>query len=187
MNVYPHAAAVATAEPEVVVEYRAGRPDDAPVIEALINTYREEGHLLPRQQDEIRSRATRFVVAEVAGEIKACAELVPLSPRMAEVRSLVVAADMRRHGLATHLTDELRRRALSDGFRSLLALAHDPRFFMRHNFSIVPHEWLSEKIARDCSSCALFQQCGQHAMLLPLLPTRREGASPVRLRAAAVA
>jgi len=187
MNVYPHAAAVAVAEPEVAVAYRTATPDDAPVIEALIKAYREEGHLLPRQQDEIRARATRFVVAEVEGEIKACAELVPLSTRMAEVRSLVVAADMRRHGLATHLVDELRGRAIADGFRSLLALAHDPKFFMRQNFSLVPHEWLSEKIARDCSSCALFRQCGQHAMLLPLLTTRRESASPARLRAAAVA
>lgn len=187
MNVYPHAAAVAVAEPDVAVAYRTATPDDAPVIEALINAYREEGHLLPRQQDEIRARAARFVVAEADGEIKACAELVPLSTRMAEVRSLVVAADMRRHGLATHLVDELRRRAIADGFRSLLALAHDPKFFMRHNFSIVPHEWLSEKIARDCSHCVLFRQCEQHAMLLPLLTTRHEGASPVRLRAAAVA
>jgi len=183
MTIHPHPAV-----PGVAVVLRTATPDDAAALNALINTHREEGHLLPRQEDEIRTRASRFVVAEADGVVKACAELVPLSQRMAEVRSLVVSGDLRHHGVATRLVDELEARATAEGFQSLLALAHDPRFFIRHNFSIVPHEWLSEKIARDCSSCALFRQCGQHAMLLPLTAGRHEGAAPVRLRhAAAVA
>jgi amino-acid N-acetyltransferase len=183
MTIHPHPAVAG-----VPVVLRTATPDDAAALNALINTHREEGHLLPRQEDEIRARASRFVVAEADGVVKACAELVPLSPRMAEVRSLVVSGDLRHHGVATRLVDELEARATAEGFQSLLALAHDPRLFIRHNFSIVPHEWLSEKIARDCSSCALFRQCGQHAMLLPLTAGRDEGAAPVRLRhAAAVA
>lgn len=168
---------------------RTAAPDDGPAIDALIRAYQAEGHLLPRQIDEIRARASRFVVAEVDGVIKACAELVPLSKDLAEVRSLVVSGDTRGHGLAARLVSELRRRARAGGFRSLLALAHDPRFFIRHDFSIVPHEWLTEKIARDCASCALFRRCGQHAMLLPLIArTRDDGARRVtRHPAAAVA
>jgi amino-acid N-acetyltransferase len=124
-------------------------------------------------------------VAESAGVIKACAELVPLSARMAEVRSLVVARDVRRHGVATRLIEELEVRGRAAGFHSLLALAHDPRFFVHHNFSIVPHVWLTEKIARDCRSCALFRQCGQHAMLLPLTAGTRNSAARSRPRVAA--
>jgi amino-acid N-acetyltransferase len=179
MTVHPHPAVA-----DVAFVLREAGPDDAPLLNALINAHREEGHLLPRREDEIRARASRFVVADVDGVIKACAELVPLSPRMAEVRSLVVSGDLRRHGVATQLVDALRERARAEGFQSLLALAHDPRFFIRHDFSIVPHEWLSEKIARDCSSCALFRQCGQQAMLLPLSAGRQTGAAPVRLRPA---
>jgi len=113
-------------------------------------------------------------VAEVDGRILACAELVPLSKRIAEVRSLVVAPDLRRHGVATRLIAELQERAQARGFESIVALAHDPRFFIHHDFSIVPHEWLPEKIARDCHDCPLFRHCGQYAMLLPLGSRRPE-------------
>jgi amino-acid N-acetyltransferase len=182
MTIHPHPVV------DVPFVLRAATPDDAPALNALINAHREEGHLLPREEAEIRARASRFVVADVDGAVKACAELVPLSNRLAEVRSLVVSGDLRRHGVATRLVDALQDRAKAEGFQSLLALAHDPRFFIRHNFSIVPHEWLSEKIARDCRTCALFRRCGQHAMLLPLSADRQTGAAPVRLRhAAAVA
>lgn len=183
MTIHPHPAVA-----DVPFVLRAATPDDAPTLNALINAHREEGHLLTREEDEIRARASRFVVADVDGVVKACAELVPLSNRLAEVRSLVVSGDLRRHGVATRLVDALQERARAEGFQSLLALAHDPRFFIRHNFSIVPHEWLSEKIAHDCRACALFRRCGQHAMLLPLSAARQTGAAPMRLRhAAAVA
>lgn len=175
MMIHPHPAVV------LPCEFRTGRPDDAAAIDRLITVHAAEGHLLPRQLDELRARAPQFVVADVDGDVRACAELVPLSARIAEVRSLVVAPDMRRHGVATRLVDELRERARARGFASIVALAHDPRFFIRHGFSIVPHEWLPEKIARDCLNCPLFRQCGQHAMLLPL-QVRQQGTEPPRLR-----
>jgi amino-acid N-acetyltransferase len=159
---------------------RPAAPDDAAVLATLIETHREEGHLLPRGETEIRAHAAEFVVAEVDGVVRACAALVPLSKRMAEVRSLVVAPELRHHGVAGRLVDELRTRAEELGFSSLLAIAHDPRLFMRHGFSIVPLEWLPEKIARDCHDCPLFRQCGQYAMLRPL-DVRRPGPSPLRL------
>lgn len=172
-NVLPHTAAAPADETGPGLEpltftLRPATPANATSIDSLIHAYQAEGHLLPRQVDEIRARAARFIVAEVDGQVKACAELVPLSKRVAEVRSLVVATDARRHGLATRLVDALAGNARSEGFSSLLALAHDPRFFIRHDFSIVPHEWLSEKIARDCHACPLFRNCGQQAMLLSL-------------------
>lgn len=186
--IHPHQAAYAPTPDPFSFTLRTATPSDAEAIDALIDAHREEGHLLPRQVDEIRARASRFVVAEVDGQIKACAELVPLSKGLAEVRSLVVAADARHHGVAARLVGELRSRARAEGFQSLLALAHDPRFFMRYNFSIVPHEWLSEKIARDCRGCALFRRCGQHAMLAPLaVRDRGEATKLTQHRATAVA
>jgi hypothetical protein len=40
-------------------------------------------------------------------------------------------------------------------------------------FSIVPHTWVPEKIARDCTTCSQFRRCGQHALVLPLVDTRQ--------------
>jgi amino-acid N-acetyltransferase len=165
-------------------DIRTGTPDDAAALDALIASHREEGHLLPRGIDEIRRRASHFVVCEVDGTIKACAELAPLSSSVAEIRSLVVAEDFRRVGVAARLVSEVRDRARSQGLRTLCAFTHDARFFMRQNFSIVPHVWLPEKIAKDCTSCPLFRSCAQYAMVLPLAEITRYGANHVERRVA---
>lgn len=147
---------------------RQATEDDATAVHALIQAHLCEGHLLPRTLDELRRHAGRFVVCDVAGEIAACAELAPLSSAVAEVRSLVVSREFRRVGLAAHLVNELRTRAKRAGFQTLAAFTHDPRFFVRQNFSIVPHLWMTEKITTDCLSCPLFRRCTQYAMVLSL-------------------
>jgi amino-acid N-acetyltransferase len=147
---------------------RQATEQDADALHALISAHRAEGHLLPRELAEIRRHASRFVVCDVEGEITACGELAPLSDAVAEVRSLVVSKNFRRVGLAARMVSELRRRAISDGFQSICAFTHDARFFVRQNFSIVPHSWVPEKIAVDCKACPLFNRCGQYAMVLSL-------------------
>ena len=147
---------------------RSGTSADAEALYELIRSHQQEGHLLPRELDELRQHAHRFVVCELEGEIKACAELAPLSKRVAEVRSLVVSQDFRRVGLAARLVGELRKRAKAAEFEMLCAFTHDARFFVRQNFSIVPHLWLPEKIQTDCVTCPLFRTCQQYAMVMAL-------------------
>lgn len=150
---------------------RQAGENDAEALWTLIQTHQREGHLLPRELSELRRHASRFLVAEISGkpELVACAELAPLSDRVAEVRSMVVNSKVRRVGLASRMVAEIRQKAASMGFETLCAFTHDARFFVRQNFSIVPHTWLPAKIATDCVSCPLFKTCGQHAMMLPLL------------------
>jgi N-acetylglutamate synthase-like GNAT family acetyltransferase len=160
---------------------------DAEAIHALISEHASEGHLLPRELGELARHAGRFVICDVDGEVKACAELAPLSSRVAEVRSLVVAKDFRRVGLAARLVGELRDRGRAAGFETLCAFTHDARFFVRQNFSIVPHLWVPEKITTDCLGCPLFRRCGQYAMMLSLREIPRYAAAPAAVRRVAVA
>lgn len=169
------------------VTLRAATEHDADAIHALVAAHLEEGKLLPRQLDELRRHATRFVVAEADGAIQACAELAPLSSNVAEVRLLVVAAPYRQHGLAGTLVNSLRAHAVSQGFETLTAFTHDARFFVRQNFSIVPRLWVPEKIATDCHTCPLFLRCEQYAMVLPLTASKRAGMADVPGRSVAVA
>jgi amino-acid N-acetyltransferase len=149
---------------------RAGLPADAPQIHALIEAHLEAGHLLPRRRDELMARAPHFLVAVPAesDRVVGCAELAPLSPRLAEVRSLVVAEGQRGMGLGGRVIAELTRRARRDSFETLCAFTHQPAHFVRLGFSIVPHVWLPEKIAADCHRCPLFRRCGQVAVTLAL-------------------
>ena len=150
------------------VTLRTAEASDAKKLHALIQANREEGHLLPRTLDELTTHVDRFVVAVKARRIIGCAELAPLSPRVAEVRSLAVAGQARGSRVGVMIVDELRRRARRDGFEKLCAFTHAPGYFIHMGFSIVPHLWLTEKIFTDCVKCPHFQQCGQYAMVVPV-------------------
>jgi amino-acid N-acetyltransferase len=163
---------------------RAATAADAPALHALIAAHLEEGRLLPRTLDELAVHAPRFVVAIQSAHIVGCAELAPLSKSVAEVRSLVVSQEARQSGLGHQMVDELGRAARREGFARLCAFAHDPRFFVRRGFSIVPHTWVPEKIAHDCHSCPLFRNCGQYALELNL--ARAQALSGARLDATSV-
>lgn len=147
---------------------RLAHRDEAAALYSLIESHRVEGHLLPRTLDELERHADRFVVIEEQGAIVACAELMKLSAHVAEVRSLVVDRERRGGGVGSDLMSALVDAARDAGYLSLCAFTHSPAFFVRQGFSIVPHVWVPEKIQADCSSCALFRNCAQYAMLLPL-------------------
>jgi amino-acid N-acetyltransferase len=147
---------------------KRAEPAHAPVLHALIAANLEEGHLLPRTLDELTVHAERFTIVMRGKKVVGCAELAPLSPHVAEVRSLAVDARERQNGIGTMLVEDLRRRAHEDGYDKLSAFTHAPGYFSQMGFSIVPHLWLPEKIFTDCVKCPLFQHCGQFAMVLPL-------------------
>jgi amino-acid N-acetyltransferase len=149
---------------------------DVDAIHRLITDNLEVGHLLPRSADDIGRCIARFVVATVAtvttaaerGAVVGCAELAPLSTGVAEVRSLVVSEAFRGRQIGPNLVSRLAADGTAKGFATLCAFAHEPSHFVRMGFTIVPHMWVPEKIAHDCTSCALFRRCGQHAVMLPL-------------------
>jgi amino-acid N-acetyltransferase len=150
------------------VTFRQAHTADAAAIHQLISDNLQIGHLLPRTSDDIIEHAARFIVAEADGRVIACAELAPLSKTVAEVRSLVVAQDARGNHIGPRLVTELAASAVPRGFATLCAFTHQPSHFVRMGFTIVPHMWVPEKIAHDCTSCPLFRSCGQYAVTLPL-------------------
>jgi amino-acid N-acetyltransferase len=151
---------------------RAACESDVDAIHRLVSEHLAEGRLLPRSRDEIASRIARFLVAVDGGRVVGCADLAPLSRRVAEVRSLVVDNDARSCGIGRQLVKELERRALVSGFETLTAFTHTPGYFVHLGFSIVPHTWVPEKIEADCRTCSQFRHCGQYAVMLPLIRTQ---------------
>jgi amino-acid N-acetyltransferase len=150
------------------IELRTGTAADATAIHSLITSNLHAGHLLPRTFEDVESHAQRFVVADRDGEVIGCGELAPLSPEVAEVRSLVVDEASRGQRTGVALVTALADRARELGYVTLCAFTHQPSHFIRLGFSIVPHQWVPEKIAHDCVGCSQFRQCGQYAVSLPL-------------------
>ena len=148
---------------------RTASDADVDAIHRLVSNHVTEGRLLPRSREEIAARIGRFIVAVDNGHVVGCADLAPLSRRVAEVRSLVVAGGARSCGIGRRLVREVEKRALVSGFESLTAFTHTPGYFVQLGFSIVPHTWVPEKIEADCRTCAQFRHCGQYAVMLPLI------------------
>jgi amino-acid N-acetyltransferase len=151
-----------------MVMFRQATAADAAAVHRLISDNLEAGHLLPRTLDDVLEHAARFVVADREGRVIACAELAPLSATVAEVRSLVVDQHARGNHIGPRLVTELASAAVARGFATLCAFTHQPSHFVKMGFTIVPHMWVPEKIAHDCTSCPLFRRCGQYAVTLPL-------------------
>ena len=151
-----------------MVMFRQATAADAAAVHRLISDNLEAGHLLPRTMDDVVEHAPRFVVADREGRVIACAELAPLSKTVAEVRSLVVDQQARGNHIGPRLVTELASAAVARGFATLCAFTHQPSHFVKMGFTIVPHMWVPEKIAHDCTSCPLFRRCGQYAVTLPL-------------------
>ena len=161
---------------------RAATKSDAPAIHELVTENLEAGHLLPRSLEDITEHASRFVIAERDGDVVGCAELARLSPSVAEIRSFVVAESLRGQKIGTRLVAQLASRATAAGYASLCAFTHNPSHLVRLGFTIVPHIWVPEKIAHDCTGCAMFRRCGQYAVRLML----RQGVGVVPERTAAM-
>ena len=104
--------------------------------------HREAGRLLPRTEDEIARHAERFLVILDGEDVMGCAELAPLSAKVAEVRSLVLDESLRGLGLGRLLVEQLTREARMAGFKVICAFTHEPGIFARLGFSLVPHAWL---------------------------------------------
>lgn len=159
---------------------RRGTPGQAEAMHALITASLDEGHLLPRTLDDLRRHAERFLVIMAGDTLVGCAELAPLSGTVAEVRSLVIAADHRGKRLGPALIESLGTTARREQFGTLCAFTHEPTHFVRLGFTIVPHTWLPEKIATDCVGCPKFRTCGQYAVALPLRGTQIGSMTAVR-------
>src|SRR5262245_57308989 len=128
------------------ITLRTAEVREAKKLFELIQANLEEGHLLPRTLGEPKIHANRFDAAGKGRSIGGCAELAPLSPTVAEVRSLAVDARARGLRVGVAIVEELRRRARREGFERLCAFTHAPGYFTNMGFSIVPHTWLLEKI-----------------------------------------
>ena len=155
------------AEAETVV-IRPAAADDAARAYELITDNLETGHLLARPLGEVELHVPNFLVAAAGGDVVGCGELVSLSPRVAEIRSLVVADGHRGSGIGRQLLDALITRAVAQRVPRVCAFTHEARPFVRAGFSIVPHPWVPEKIAADCTTCDLFRRCRQYALVLDL-------------------
>ena len=111
---------------------RLANPEDVPVILALIHDNND--HLLERKGEEVLGLLPTFWVAEMDGEVVGCCCLEIYSRKIAEVRSLVVREDRRRHGIGRGLVLTAVAEARARGIAEILTVTGELQFFEELNF-----------------------------------------------------
>src|SRR5262245_35789134 len=128
---------------------RLARQGDVPAICRLIQTYADQGLLLPRTKEEVRANLGRFLVladsrpaletpTDQAPQEKllGCVALEPYGPDLAEIRSLAVAPEAQHLGLGGRLVDAALATARRRKIARIFAVTHAAPFFQRHGFVV---------------------------------------------------
>jgi N-acetylglutamate synthase-like GNAT family acetyltransferase len=151
---------------------RRARPADASAIFELVTQYAMQGLLLPRAEEEFRRNISHFLVQQEKKGVVSCVALESYGSDLAEIRSLAVQPEMRGRGagakLLVYALEEARRR----GIARVFAVTHAPDFFVRQGFAFTSRHALTEKIERDCRTCAKRRSCQLTAVVATVIPER---------------
>ncbi len=100
-------------------------------IQGLIQIGVDSGHLLQRSKQEIEEiiRQRHLYIADSGVGIVGCAALEVYSPRLAEIRSVVVLPSFRRTKLGTLLVERCVEEAKRVGVQEVLSVTDQLNFF----------------------------------------------------------
>lgn len=123
------------------------------------------GQLLPRPLSDLYSHTRDFYILTNSDyAIAGCCALSIVWDNQAEVRSLFVHEDLRRHGLGRRLVEACFNDALDFGLHRVFTLTYRPDFFSTLGFAEVGKDTLPQKIWADCIHCPKFPDCDEIAM-----------------------
>ena len=129
----------------------------------------DKGKILLRTADEMATTIRSYTVVEVDGKMAGFTATHIHSPRLAEVRSLVVGKDFRGLKLGKQLVESCIKEAKEYGIEQLLSLTYEQGFFESCGFRVISKEEIPEhKIWADCISCKQFPICDEIAMVIDL-------------------
>src|ERR1700722_5572454 len=162
---------------------RLARQSDVPGICRLIQIYADQGVLLPRTEEEVRSHLGHFLVvtansparaaaATLPEKLLGCVALEPYGADLAEIRSLAVEPGAHSLGLGGRLVEAALTTARRRKIARVFAVTHAAPFFEKHGFVATSRHDLPEKIARDCNGCPKAGNCTLVALVAAVCPER---------------
>ncbi len=144
-------------------------------IKALLDQAAADGHILPRELAELYTNVRDFYVyIDPRGDVGGCAALHIDMVDLAEVRSLVVRADLRGRRVGERLVRAVVDEARALDIARVYALTRVPVFFERMNFHVVQKQELPYKVFKDCMRCPLFSECDEEAFVMDLGPRKED-------------
>jgi amino-acid N-acetyltransferase len=150
---------------------RKAQLHDAQAIYQLIDSFTHDNTLLHRSYADICQNIHTFSIVETgSGQFIGCAALHVYGQHLAEIRSIVVRPDTKRHGAGSLLVHALLDQAEASGIKCVCLFTRVPAFFERLHFRIADRHALRDKVVKDCMHCARRNACDEIAMAIGELP-----------------
>ena len=154
-----------------MIRFRKGRLHDIPAMQLLVARQVEEGVILSRSDDEVATNIRSYTLAEDDGEIIGYGALHIHSPRLAEIRSLIVAEEYRGRSVGRGIVKAALEEAKELGVQEVLVLTYLPEFFEKLGFVEIAKESIPEhKIWADCIKCIHFPNCHEVSLIYAVPP-----------------
>jgi len=142
---------------------------DIVVMQDLVKAEVDSGTILLRTQDEMATNIRSYTCVNVDGVLAGFTALHIHSPKLAEVRSLIVDERFRGLKLGFKLVESCKKEAKELNLEQILSLTYKQGFFEALDFKEISKSALPEhKIWADCSRCKHFPVCDEIALLYTL-------------------
>ncbi len=139
---------------------------DIPKMQELVKSEVENGVILFRDEDDMANTIRSYTLAKMDGELAGFAALHIYSPKLAEIRSLVIKDSYRGKGLGKALLGALESEGKKLGVSQILTLTYQKEFFEKSGFIEIPKENIPEhKIWADCIKCKHFPICNEISLI----------------------
>jgi amino-acid N-acetyltransferase len=147
---------------------RPGRIDDVPQIVPLLDTYVQQGLVLPRSEEQIYRTIREFTVAVDTDGIVGCGALRLYSAELAEIGALAVHERAHGKGIGSAIVQSLVDEAVHFGVSRVFAMTLQEPFFHKLGFRTVKIAEFPQKIAADCTGCIRAATCAEIAVVREL-------------------
>lgn len=138
-------------------------------MQTLVKEEVDTGVILLRTEDEMATTIRSYTCVSIDGKLAGFTALHIHSPKLAEVRSLVVNKEYRGLKLGQKLVEACKKEAKSLELEEILSLTYAKGFFESLEFKEIDKEKLPEhKIWADCIRCKHFPVCDEVALIYKL-------------------
>ncbi|MFG5109136.1 N-acetyltransferase, partial [Campylobacter lari] len=132
----------------------------------LVHEEVQQGLILPRTMEEMARNIRSYYIAVFEGKIIGFCALHIYTPKLAEIRSLVVDVKYRNQGIAQELVNCNLLEVKNLVIKEFLVLTYRPNLFKRLGFNEIQKEKIPhQKIWADCVACKHFPVCHEIALL----------------------
>jgi amino-acid N-acetyltransferase len=140
---------------------------DIPDMQKLVKDKVKDGTILARSEDEVATNIRSYVLAKEKGKLVGYTALHIHSPRLAEIRSLIVDEVYRGQHIGKRMVEFTLEEAKALGVgEDVLVLTYLPAFFEKLGFKEINKEVIPEhKIWADCIKCIHFPVCNEVALV----------------------